>query len=96
MDHRDSSSGQTDGSLSISDGRGHTTSSYTHCHQGMLGCPNFALKKITLRSETLRNRNSFASFRFSFTKPQKKFRFVSRRKFRFVSLQKRFVTEVSI
>ena len=29
-----------------------------------VGCPNFAFKKVSLQSETYRNRNSFASFRF--------------------------------
>ena len=67
-------------------------------YRDRVGCPNFAFKKVLLQSETQQNRNSFASFRFSFAKPQKKsfasFRFVSLRKFRFVSLKKRFALVV--
>ena len=55
-----------------------------------VGCVQGVL--ISLRSETQRNRNSFASFPFSFAKPQKKFRFISLKKaFRFGSFAKKKV-----
>ena len=58
----------------------------------------FCFKKVSLRSETYQNRNSFASFCFSFAKPHKKvsFRFISLRKFRFIPLKKRFASKVSL
>ena len=81
MDHRDSSSGQTDGSLSISDGRGHTTSSYTHCHQGMLGCPNLAFRKNYASKRNFAKQKQFHFVSLQFRETTKKsfasFRFVS-------------------
>ena len=65
-----------------------------------LGCPNFASKKVLLQSETKRNANGFAWFRFLFAKLWKKnfasFRFVSLQKFRFVSLKNMFRFKVSL
>ena len=57
-----------------------------------VGCPNFTSKKVSLQSETKRNANGFAWFRFLFAS----FRFVSLQKFRFVSLKNMFRFKVSL
>ena len=104
------SSSRTGGTVQCT-GKGHSTYTYSgysmvQRYSGLgVGCPNFASKKVSLQSETKRNTNGFAWFRFLFRETlEKKFGFislhfaskVSLQKFRFVLLKNMFRFKVSL